>query len=172
MIAELPNPTPKDMLESRDRNLTSPQLYKARLEQVARLDARGEAQGVSVVAGGAARGLQKSSRPLGVACTGSRRKSKQTPGLGDLWIFAPKGWRLAWWWETKAGRAKLSEAQEDFRDSCLETVVLWGSGDRYDAWRFLIQLGIAYGCPSGSIGLLRRSSSGPGAREFSGKCFL
>jgi hypothetical protein len=84
------------------------------------------------------------------------RRTKQTPGLGDLWCFAPMGWRLAWWWETKAGRGKLEPSQEDFRDRCLETGVLWGCGDRYDAQRFPIQLGIAYRHSSGTIELLRK----------------
>ena len=54
------------------------------------------------------------------------RRTKQTPGLGDLWVFAPEGWRLAWWWETKVGAGRLEDAQERFRDSCFRTGVLWG----------------------------------------------
>lgn len=160
MIAELPAPTPKDMIECRDRKLTWPQLYAARLGQSP--DSTPEEKRRS------AAWWQEEQREVykvfkGLTCRvywlSQSRNSKQTPGLGDLWVFAPKGWRLAWWWETKAGRGELSDAQEDFRDSCLETGVLWGSGDRYDAQRFLIQLGIAYRHSSGSIELLRRPHS-------------
>jgi hypothetical protein len=42
-----------------------------------------------------------------------------------------------------------------FRDSCLEMGVLWSSGDRDDAKRFLVQLGIAYWHSSGSLELVR-----------------
>jgi hypothetical protein len=91
----------------------------------------------------------------GVCRLSQNRRTKQTPGLGDLWCTAPQGWRLAWWWETKAGAGKLEPAQEHFRDDCFRTGVLWGAGDRHDAQRFLIQLGIAYRHSSGSIELLR-----------------
>jgi len=54
------------------------------------------------------------------------RNFKQTPGLGDLWVLRPEGLATRLVCETKAGRGELSPAQEDFRDSCLTTGVLWG----------------------------------------------
>jgi hypothetical protein len=71
------------------------------------------------------------------------RKTGQTPGLGDLWWFGPEGTQLAGWWETKAGAGKLTPAQEDFAALCVSRHVLHGSGNRYDARRFVADLGLA-----------------------------
>ena len=84
------------------------------------------------------------------------RKTGQTPGLGDLWVFAPEGWELAWWWETKSGEGKLSEVQERFRDLCVRRKVLHGSGNRYDAREFVITLGLAYVGPGNALESVRR----------------
>jgi hypothetical protein len=85
------------------------------------------------------------------------RRTGQTPGLGDLWVFAPEGWELAWWWETKSGRGELSDAQERFRDLCVRRKVLHGSGNRYDAREFVIKLGLAYVGPGNALEPVRRS---------------
>lgn len=79
------------------------------------------------------------------------RKTGQTPGLGDLWVFAPEGRELAWWWETKSGTGKLTDAQERFAALCRSRKVLHGSGDRDAARRFVIELGLAYIGPGGAL---------------------
>jgi hypothetical protein len=72
------------------------------------------------------------------------RKTGQTPGLGDLWVFSTEAWQLAWWWETKSGRGELTESQERFAALCKSRGVLHGSGDRRAARQLVIGLGLAY----------------------------
>jgi len=84
------------------------------------------------------------------------RKTGQTPGLGDLWVFAPEGWELAWWWETKSGRGQLSSAQQAFQQLCVRRGVRYGCGDRYDAREFVIELGLAYVGPGNALEPVRR----------------
>lgn len=64
------------------------------------------------------------------------RKTKQTPGLPDLWL-AHDVRQLCAWWETKrqVGGAR-STAQDEFARSCELAGVPYGFGDRYafDAW--------------------------------------
>lgn len=71
------------------------------------------------------------------------RATKQTPGIPDLWL-AHQRLLLAFWWESKrqVGGA-LSPAQVDFREACARTGTLHGSGDRYAAAQFLVDLGLA-----------------------------
>lgn len=59
------------------------------------------------------------------------RASKQTPGIGDLWM-SKKARSFAGWWETKrqVGGERSSE-QVDFGDECLAGSVPYGYGDRY-----------------------------------------
>jgi hypothetical protein len=45
------------------------------------------------------------------------RATMQTPGLPDLWVFAPSVGR-AWWHETKAEGGKPSPAQVVFEERC------------------------------------------------------
>ena len=78
------------------------------------------------------------------------RRTGQTPGLGDLWVFAPRLTR-AWWWETKHGAGKLSPAQEEFRQLCEQTGTLYGCGSRADAEAFAIAVGLAYRGADGSL---------------------
>jgi hypothetical protein len=86
------------------------------------------------------------------------RRTGQTPGLGDLWVFAPEGWELAWWWETKSGRGALTESQKRFAALCGSRHVLHGSGNRYDAREFVIRLGLAYVGPGNALEPTRRST--------------
>jgi hypothetical protein len=98
---------------------------------------------------------------VGIGCIAywlsQSRKTKQTPGLGDLWVFAPEGWQLAWWWETKSGEGKLTESQERFAALCRSRMVLHGSGDRRAARQFVIRLGLAYEI-DGQLEITRRAT--------------
>lgn len=69
------------------------------------------------------------------------RRTKQTPGLPDLWVVhVARG--LAWWWETKRpDGGRLSSAQLDFRMECAMADVPHGVGSLADAEDFLIALG-------------------------------
>lgn len=64
-------------------------------------------------------------------------KVKQTPGLPDLLIFGPPGAPFHAYWETKAGRGRLSGAQRRFALHCQRTNVLFGSGGERAARAFL-----------------------------------
>ncbi len=45
------------------------------------------------------------------------RRSNQTAGLPDLWVFCPRK-HVGFWFEVKAAWGKPSEEQETFADSC------------------------------------------------------
>ena len=69
--------------------------------------------------------IQRSVRKLYIAhgCRvfwlSQARETGQTAGLGDLFVFYPKGGKpQAWWHEVKTPTGKLSPAQEDFRILC------------------------------------------------------
>lgn len=70
------------------------------------------------------------------------RRTGQTPGLGDLWVFVPK-LGLAFWWETKHGRGDLSTAQQEFRDLCAACGIRYACGTAKDAEDYAITLGLA-----------------------------
>lgn len=68
------------------------------------------------------------------------RKSKQAPGIPDLWCVH-KRLPIAFWWETKRQvGGELSFDQEVFRDECLRCDVGWGSGDRHAILEHLVTL--------------------------------
>lgn len=71
------------------------------------------------------------------------RAAKQTPGLPDLW-FMHRALPIAVWWETKRQVGGVhSEAQRTFAADCDRCKVNYGTGDRYDAERWLVERGIA-----------------------------
>jgi hypothetical protein len=71
------------------------------------------------------------------------RASKQAPGLGDAWC-THKTQPIAFWWESKRQiGGKLSADQIEMRDDCLRCGVGYHSGDRHDAARLLVSLGLA-----------------------------
>lgn len=71
------------------------------------------------------------------------RETKQTPGLADLW-FMHRDRALALWWETKRQRGgRHSDAQREFAELCARTATRYGTGDRYDAERWLVEHGLA-----------------------------
>jgi hypothetical protein len=53
-----------------------------------------------------------------VYSTSNPRRTKNTPGLPDLWVMVPihRGWY--WWHETKARDGRQSEAQKLFETRC------------------------------------------------------
>lgn len=70
------------------------------------------------------------------------KMAKVTPGQPDLKVFhAPSG--KAWEHETKTRDGRLSLAQQDYRDLCAATGLLWVSGGRGAAEEMLVALGIA-----------------------------
>lgn len=85
------------------------------------------------------------------------RRTKQTPGLGDLWCMHPRE-RIAWWWETKHGAGKLEPAQERFRELCEQTHTLHGSGGVAEAEEFLVRQGIARRGPTGQLEHIRNDT--------------
>jgi hypothetical protein len=106
---------------------------------------------------------------VGIGCVAywlsQSRKTGQTPGLGDLWVFAPEGWELAWWWETKSGSGDLTESQQRFAALCGSRKVLHGSGDRRAARQFVITLGLAYEV-GGVLEPMRRCNDGGHGRAL------
>lgn len=56
------------------------------------------------------------------------RATGQTPGIPDLLIFGPPGAPFMAWWESKAGRGKLSPAQQAFQRQCQRCGIRFGSG--------------------------------------------
>jgi hypothetical protein len=72
------------------------------------------------------------------------RASKQTPGLPDLSLMNPE-LGLALWWETKRQvGGEYSAAQIEFRDGCFDCSIRYGTGDRFAARTFIINLGLAH----------------------------
>jgi hypothetical protein len=71
------------------------------------------------------------------------RATKQTPGLPDLWCMHEQ-LPIAFWWESKRQiGGKHSDAQKEFAELAKSSGVRHGSGDRYDAERYLVSLGCA-----------------------------
>jgi len=72
------------------------------------------------------------------------RRSKQTPGLADLWLMhVERG--VALWWETKRQvGGKHSPAQLRFAAGVRACKVGYGTGDRHDAEDWLIAHGFAH----------------------------
>lgn len=74
------------------------------------------------------------------------RASKQSPGLGDLWVVHRRA-PIAFWWETKRQvGGELSPDQIEFAEDCIRCNVGYGTGDRFDAQKHLIALGVAVQC--------------------------
>jgi len=71
------------------------------------------------------------------------RATKQSPGLPDLVVFAPR-YRAAWWHEVKRPVGGVpSPAQVDFQQRCAECGVRYVIGDRTVAWNILREIGAA-----------------------------
>ena len=69
-----------------------------------------------------------------------RGGTRQTPGIPDLIVIHPDAWTFA---ELKAGRGRLSVAQEGFRTACVDAGVpwqLWRSVE--DAWDWAVAVGL------------------------------
>jgi len=67
------------------------------------------------------------------------RPSKVTPGIPDLWLMNPAR-RVGLFWECKRQvGGRFSPAQIEFATGCRDAGVLYGSGDRYDAERWLVE---------------------------------
>lgn len=74
------------------------------------------------------------------------RASKQTPGLGDMWIVH-RTLPLAFWWETKRQTGgRHSAPQVEFQAECQRCGVGYGTGDRFAAQDHLVALGVAVRC--------------------------
>lgn len=73
------------------------------------------------------------------------RATKQAPGIGDLIVMhIARG--IALWWEVKRQvGGRLSPDQVEFEDDCRACGWTYRSGDRYDAARYLVNLGMAEG---------------------------
>lgn len=93
------------------------------------------------------------------------RASKQTPSLADLWVTREarplkrqdgRRWHaaLAFWWESKrqVGGERTS-GQIDFGNECIAAGVGYSFGDRYDAAKFLVTLGLAVEDKDGEYGI-------------------
>lgn len=75
------------------------------------------------------------------------RRTKQAPGLPDLWIVH-RGKRQAWWHETKRSvGGRYSPAQLEFRDDCAACGVGWVGGDRRAAAEKLRAIGVTLELP-------------------------
>lgn len=76
---------------------------------------------------------------FGVYNLSQARAAKQTPGLPDLWLVH-RALPIALWWETKRQVGGVhSPAQRGFAAECDRCGVNHGTGDRYDAERWLIE---------------------------------
>ena len=76
------------------------------------------------------------------------RASKQSPGLGDLWVVhLASGWnrkgKTAWWHETKTPKGKQSEDQREFQRECKACHVGYVLGGVLAAEEQLLAFGIA-----------------------------
>jgi hypothetical protein len=88
---------------------------------------------------------RSSSAPSAARSTTSARRarSKQTPGLPDLWV-THKARGLAFWFEVKRSKEfRISDAQADFRVECTAAGVNHCWGDRRTAAKLLVDLGLA-----------------------------
>ena len=76
------------------------------------------------------------------------RTTKQTPGIGDLYVFYitepyNRDHAFAFWWETKRQiGGKLSPDQVEFQELCHKAGAHYGHGDRYAARDWLVRFGI------------------------------
>jgi hypothetical protein len=98
--------------------------------------------------------VQKVFRAFGgrVYSLSQARASKQTPGLGDLFVVFPE--LVSFWFETKRQKGgRVSEAQQEFHDLCNRTIT--GSrhyiGGRREAEDLVIALEIAYRDTNGAL---------------------
>lgn len=73
------------------------------------------------------------------------RRTRQTAGLPDLLIFGPPGAPFMTFWETKAGKGRLSEAQRRFAAHCQRTGIEFQCGGEFIARRWLQYLMKQYG---------------------------
>lgn len=78
-----------------------------------------------------------------VVCSLSQpRRTMQTEGLPDLWVFSPRS-KTAWWWEVKRPGGKLRPEQREFWARCQETGISYFYGGLTEARELLAVLGLA-----------------------------
>jgi hypothetical protein len=70
------------------------------------------------------------------------RRTMQTEGLADLWVFCPRR-RCAWWWEVKRPGGKLRPEQREFREHCRATGIRYEFGGLTEAIALLRELQLA-----------------------------
>jgi hypothetical protein len=75
-----------------------------------------------------------------VYSTSERRRVKRSAGVPDLLVFGPPGAPFMTFWETKAGRGKLSDAQRQFALHCQRAGIEFQSGSDYIARQWLKHL--------------------------------
>lgn len=72
-----------------------------------------------------------------------RGGTRQTPGIGDLYVMHPRIPGGAMWVELKTPRNRLTPAQQVFRDECARCDVpwaLWRSVE--EAWDYMVGIGV------------------------------
>jgi hypothetical protein len=75
-----------------------------------------------------------------VYSTSQRRRSNVSAGISDLIVFGPPGHPFHLYWETKAGRGKLSDAQRQFALHCQRAGIRFASGGAAAARQTLKEL--------------------------------
>lgn len=69
------------------------------------------------------------------------RASKQTPGLADMFVFAPR-YNAAWWFETKRPVGGIqSKVQQRFEELCHQCGVRYIIGGQAEAYAILREIG-------------------------------
>jgi hypothetical protein len=71
------------------------------------------------------------------------RRTMQTEGLPDLWVFCPRR-RCAWWWEVKRPGGQLRPEQREFRVRCLDTGIRYEYGALEEAKALLTELQLVW----------------------------
>lgn len=85
------------------------------------------------------------------------RASKQSPGLGDLYVVHLPTAQV-WWHETKTPTGRQSPAQKQFQTIHKYTPVGYVMGRKLHAEEHLIKLGIAQRAPDGTIEPIRKAT--------------
>ncbi len=80
------------------------------------------------------------------------RATKQSPGLGDLYVILYRR-RVAWWHETKTPSGKQSVPQKFFAESCASAGVSVVVGGVRAAEDHLVEIGAAVRMPDGVLEL-------------------
>jgi hypothetical protein len=141
-------PTDEEIAECARRGMTWPQLlgeraYQEFQESKADADRLERAEQHEVVKVFRAFGLR-------VYSLSQARASKQTPGLGDLFVILPG--RCAFWWETKRPKGgQVSAAQQEFHDLCNAAGAPHHFGGRREAEDLVMTFGLAYRSALGTL---------------------